>query len=206
MKAIAIGVRWVGVLILSCWTALPSCAETLVENIAGQNLGDAQWIWSPAHSRNEVPVGDCYFRKSFKLGTPEVGEVQITADNQFQLFVNGQPVGQGADWRQLEVYDISKHLKKGVNTIAVQVTNIDEGSAGLVARVLVKETGGTFTSYYSTPEGGKILSHSKLVAGGAIKFYEFEVFEVRDGKVTYTQLVPEIKEAPDYDGALAAVR
>ena len=27
-----------------------------------------------------------------------------------------------------------------------------------------------------------------------------------DGKVTYTQLVPEIKEEPDYDKALAAVR
>ncbi|MHC4959579.1 MAG: DUF6265 family protein [Planctomycetota bacterium] len=46
--------------------------------------------------------------------------------------------------------------------------------------------GGTFTSYYSTPEGGKILSHSRLVAGGAVKFYEFELFEVVDGKVMYT--------------------
>jgi thiol peroxidase len=27
-----------------------------------------------------------------------------------------------------------------------------------------------------------------------------------DGKVAYTQLVPEIKEEPDYDQALAAVR
>jgi beta-galactosidase/beta-glucuronidase len=135
MKAIAVGVRWVGVLIFSCWMALPICAATLVENVAQQDDSFAQWIWSPAHPKNEVPVGDCYFRKSFKLGTPELGEIQITADNQFQLFVNGQPIGQGADWRQLEVYDISKQLKKGVNTIAVQVTNIDEGSAGLVARV-----------------------------------------------------------------------
>ena len=162
MKAVAVGVRWFGVLILSGWMALPSCAETpakdapskdtlvkdtLVENVAGEDDVDAQWIWSPAHAKNEVPVGDCYFRKSFKLGSPELGEVQITADNDFQLFVNGQPVGQGADWRQLEVYDISKQLQKGVNTIAVQVTNIDEGSAGLVARVLIKEAGGTFTSY-----------------------------------------------------------
>ena len=46
--------------------------------------------------------------------------------------------------------------------------------------------GGTFTSYYSTPEGGKIVSHSTLVSGGKLKFYEFEVFEVVGGKVVYT--------------------
>jgi len=163
MMAINVGVRWVGLLIIWGATLLPTRAQSptrsettvddaprkssLVEDVAKQDDSDAQWIWSPAHEKNEVPVGDCYFRKSFKLGNPELGEVQITADNQFQLFVNGQPVGQGVDWRQLDVYDISEHLQKGVNTIAVQVTNIDEGSAGLVARVLVKETGGTFTSY-----------------------------------------------------------
>jgi hypothetical protein len=46
--------------------------------------------------------------------------------------------------------------------------------------------GGTFHAHYSTPDGGKIVSYSKLVAGGALKFYEFELFEVVDGKVTYT--------------------
>lgn len=46
--------------------------------------------------------------------------------------------------------------------------------------------GGTFTSYYSTPEGGRILSHSTLVSGNSLRFYEFEVFQVRDGKVLYT--------------------
>lgn len=147
MMAIADGVRWVGVLILCGWTALPSVADSLVENLDTQDQSDAQWIWSPAHTKNMVPVGDCFFRKSFKLSAPELGEIQITADNQFQLFVNGQPVGQGVDWRKLEVYDISKQLKKGLNTIAVQVTNIDEGSAGLVARVLVKQSGGTFESH-----------------------------------------------------------
>ncbi len=39
--------------------------------------------------------------------------------------------------------------------------------------------GGTFHAYYSTPEGGKILSHSYLVKGDKRVFYEFEVFECR---------------------------
>ncbi len=27
----------------------------------------ANWIWSPAYAKDEVPVGDCYFRKTFSL-------------------------------------------------------------------------------------------------------------------------------------------
>ena len=36
---------------------------------------------------------------------------------------------------------------------------------------------GTFDAYYSTAEGGKILSHSKLSKGEKVEFYEFELFE-----------------------------
>ena len=43
--------------------------------------------------------------------------------------------------------------------------------------------GGTFVAHYSTPAGGRILSHSKLMRGGTEAFYEFEVFEPRDGTV-----------------------
>ncbi len=56
-----------------------------------------QWIWSPAQPlEKNVPPGDCYFRKSFSLGQPESGEVQIACDNAYELFVNGRPVAEGA--------------------------------------------------------------------------------------------------------------
>jgi hypothetical protein len=38
--------------------------------------------------------------------------------------------------------------------------------------------GGTFSTYYCTPDGGKIMSYSRLLKGGAVSFHEFEVFEV----------------------------
>ena len=134
MKAIAVSTRtWV--LLILCLLALPATAQ------------EPQWIWSSAHQKNKVPAGDCFFRKSFDLKAPELGEVQITADNRFELFVNDQPIGKGEDWRQLQVFDISKHLRKGRNCVAVKVTNTDIGSAGLVARMLIKENGGTFESY-----------------------------------------------------------
>ncbi len=89
------------------------------------------------------PEGDCYFRKTFTLGTPEQGEIQIGADDGYELYVNGQKVGTGNNWKVLDVYDITAQLVQGTNVVAVKATNKQHGSAGLVARVLVKAQGGT---------------------------------------------------------------
>ena len=122
----------------------------LVSDIRAQRDGlflDAQWIWSPAQNKDEVPVGDCFFRKTFSMGKPEAGQIQITADNRFELIINGRPVGTGNDWRQMQVYDVTKLLSRGKNCVAVRATNSDPGAAGLVARVLVKERGGTYEAF-----------------------------------------------------------
>ncbi|HEX6962833.1 MAG TPA: HEAT repeat domain-containing protein [Lacipirellula sp.] len=119
---------------------------------AHANDGEAHWIWSPAQTKNEIPVGECYFRKSFDLaGAAEGAEVQITADNEFELTVNGQPVATGVDWRKLQVHDIAKLLRKGRNTVAVRVLNKEVGAAGLAARVIIKQAGGTYEGF-STDE------------------------------------------------------
>ena len=161
MRAVAFGTQIFGILVLSLVTSGLVLGEEKTQDKAPvakpvakkmqpqrrRQSATPRWIWSPSHTKNEVPVGECFFRKSFKLGTPEVGEVQITADNQFELFVNGQPVGEGQDWRKMQSFDISKFLQKGKNSIAVRVANIDEGSAGLAALVLIKEQGGTFEAH-----------------------------------------------------------
>jgi putative heme-binding domain-containing protein len=132
----------------ACLLAGSALAQDLVENVTNE-LGSAEWIWSPAHTKNEVPVGICYFRKTFDLTDPDVGEVQVTADNEFELFVNGQAVGKGNDWRQLNVFEISQHLVRGRNSVSILVRNTDEGTAGLVGRVLVREKGGTYVNHPS---------------------------------------------------------
>lgn len=58
--------------------------------------------------------------------------------------------------------------------------------------------GGRFTAHYSTPEGGKILSHSRLMHGEEESFYEFEVFELRDG-VLHLQPYPGGKKAGGFE-------
>jgi putative membrane-bound dehydrogenase-like protein len=121
--------------------------------------GDAQWIWSPAQTKNEVPAGACYFRKTFTAQSTAEAQIQITADNRFELFVNGRPIATGADWRQMQIHDITSHLRSGKNVVAVKVTNDDTGAAGLVARVLLRQQGGTFESYSSDPSWKTSLQH-----------------------------------------------
>lgn len=129
-----------------CIVGGSAVGQDLIENVTNE-LGSAEWIWSPSHTKNEIPVGECYFRKTFEVTDPDIGEVQITADNEFELFVNGKAVGTGNDWRQLKVFEISPHLVRGQNSVSIRVSNTDEGSAGLVGRILIREKGGTYVNH-----------------------------------------------------------
>lgn len=113
-------------------------------------LSDAQWIWSPAYAKDEVPEGTCFFRKSINIENPkpiELGVVYISADNQYELYVNGNRVGDGGDWRKMQTFDIAAHLRRGPNVIAVKAMNTDAGAAGLVARVLLQHNGSSAESH-----------------------------------------------------------
>src|SRR5262245_27810788 len=90
--------------------------------------GEAEWIWTPAQTRNEAPIGDCYFRKVFEASPAEEAVVHITADNAFAMSINGQPVAEGVDWRKMQFVDITKYLRSGRNVIAVKVTNAEVGA------------------------------------------------------------------------------
>ncbi|MBI3836567.1 MAG: HEAT repeat domain-containing protein [Planctomycetia bacterium] len=138
------------------WCAV-ACSRTLVVGIlaAGVMLAqgetasakEAQWIWSPAYEKELAPAETCYFRKTFNLGAPEQGTIQIACDDRYDLYVNGRHVGAGQQWKLLDVYDITKYLVQGPNTVAVKAVNTEQGSAGLVARVVVKQQGNTHVDY-----------------------------------------------------------
>lgn len=100
---------------------------------------EAQWIWSPQHAKDDVPQGNAYFRKTFTLRAPTAGQVTITADDVYELFINGRRVGTGDSARNLYEYDVSRYLIRGRNTIAVKATNRTGKTAALVARVLVQQ-------------------------------------------------------------------
>lgn len=102
------------------------------------NAQEAQWIWSPEHPRGQAAEGDCYFRKTMQLGAVEQATVTITADDSYELFINGRRTGAGNSIRQMEQYDVTGLLVRGRNVISIRVNNVTAGPAALAARVLVK--------------------------------------------------------------------
>ena len=108
---------------------------------------EAQWIWSPQHAKDSVPAGEsCYFRKSFICRAPEGGQIAIAADDQFELFVNGRRVGAGEANRKLAEFDLARSLTRGTNIIAIRVQNRSGRTAGVAARVTIRE-GGQWVSH-----------------------------------------------------------
>jgi hypothetical protein len=109
---------------------------------------EAQWIWHPDHEKESVPEGACYFRKTFEGPEPEAGQITITADDSYELYVNGRLVGRGNSQKRMDEYDIKRFLNRnGANTIAVRVENQRGNTGGLAARVMVKDIDGPWRSY-----------------------------------------------------------
>jgi alpha-L-rhamnosidase len=119
-------------------------------------ISDSSWIWYPEGDPTQtVPAGSRYFRTEIEL--PDGAEVtsaqvQITADDAFVLYANGERVLASADsaeaWRTVRVADIRAHLHEGANTLAVEATNGGGpfgagGPAGLLAVVHVEAADGT---------------------------------------------------------------
>jgi len=100
---------------------------------------EPNWIWSPDNALDKEPLGPCFFRREFKANANPItsAEVEIAADDEYELFINGQSIGRGNKWQQLDHYDIKQHLIDGPNVIAV-LGNNRGGQAGLVARVKIE--------------------------------------------------------------------
>lgn len=101
---------------------------------------EPQWIWASEGQPLTSPAASAYFRATFQLDDPQAGQIEITADNSYSLWINGERIGAGIDWQQIDRFDLKSRLIKGKNVIAVLGQNSD-GPAGLVARVTLKDGG-----------------------------------------------------------------
>jgi len=92
------------------------------------------WVWhESADASRGVPTGaTVYLRRHLDVAEP-VAEawLRISADDAYELYVNGQRVGAGDNWAQPERYDLAPLLRTGDNLIAVKASNNEAGPAGL---------------------------------------------------------------------------
>jgi len=96
-------------------------------------LWKAQWITSASAPDRDLAI--VHFRKTIELlQQPTHFIVNVSADNQFVLYVNGHRVGSGpsradlAHWRY-ESYDLAPFLLKGSNVLAATVWNFGTHAA-----------------------------------------------------------------------------
>src|SRR5882724_2455046 len=106
--------------------ALISATAQLSPELA-RDLWSARWITSADAPQRDQAV--LHFRKVIELGqVPDHFFVQVSADNQFAFYANGQWIGAGpahsdlAHWRY-ESYDIAPSLHAGKNVLAATVWN-----------------------------------------------------------------------------------
>ena len=122
----------------------PPVAPSVLANEAANPLAQAKWIWfnegNPAAS---APVAKRFFRRVVTLegdAKIESAHVFMTADNTFDLFVNGQPAGTGDSFHETYTLEVAAMLRPGSNVLAVEGENGGDAPnpAGLIGALVVK--------------------------------------------------------------------
>lgn len=98
---------------------------------------DVQWIWfNEGDPTISAPEGTRFFRRTLKVArSADEAVLDITADNAFTVWINGNLVGSGDDWKKIYRFDIRKHIVDGKNVVAVEAKVSKSGPAGLLVRL-----------------------------------------------------------------------
>jgi hypothetical protein len=111
----------------SSWNHAGVTPTPPVTAIYGLEDSTATPVWDPQSTVKST----CYMRKRFGLpAAPVVAQCTLSADDEYELFVNGKRIGGDGGWwawRRAETYDITKSLNAGDNVIAVRCTDVQEG-------------------------------------------------------------------------------
>lgn len=124
-------------------------------------LARASWVWS------DESDSLCNLRRTFTLAArPTNATVLITADNGYELYVNGSLVGSdvgagGEIWQSVERYDITSRLAPGRNVIGIHGLDLG-GLRGVIAAVQV-ETADRPPLEFVTDENWRATSSGKPV-------------------------------------------
>jgi alpha-L-rhamnosidase len=111
---------------------------------AHDSLEKAKWIWhregNPAGS---APVGNRFFRRVVTVdGSSPIAtaHMTMTADNAFELWVNGSNAGRGENFHLPYELDVKPLLKPGENVLAVRAENSGDAPnpAGLIGTLVIR--------------------------------------------------------------------
>lgn len=109
-------------------------------------LGQARWIWAnEGQPQIAASTGRRLFRRVIDVAEGlRSATVWMTADNSFQLVVNGERTSDGGNFNQLYCSDIAAKLKPGLNNLVVVASNSDTqpNPAGLIGSIVLRYADG----------------------------------------------------------------
>ena len=130
--------------------AIPSCAFAVAARLEPEKADTSreaplgQWIWLDGGAPPDTVV----FRRVFALPGParvRRSSVRLTADNAYELYVNGRRIGSHDRWQELRSYDVTNALRpERQNVVAIQVVNTGHEGGLLFGMRVEMEDGRTF--------------------------------------------------------------
>jgi hypothetical protein len=107
-------------------------------------LKHAKWMWhNEGNPAAQAPVAKRYFRRVLRIDSNQALESAIafaTADNSFELTINGTKVLDGSNYHEVDSGAVTSHLKPGDNLIALTAENAGEkpNPAGVICAIRLK--------------------------------------------------------------------
>ena len=102
------------------------------------DFSNASWIW-----HQNTAGSTAYFRKQLKFTDAiEQISVLITADDSFELRMNGRLIVSAADWQKPQHYTILRPVAREESVIVIKANNAD-GAAGLICKIVAKLRNGS---------------------------------------------------------------
>lgn len=100
------------------------------------DFAGSKWIRHP-------DAGSAHFRKVISLGRPVAAfEILITADDSFELWVNGRMIGSASDWQKPGRFEVKTPIARENSVVAVRSVDTG-GAAGIICRLVVRFDDGT---------------------------------------------------------------
>jgi len=117
------------------------------------------WIWdSVTFNKQTVRL---WHRFEVPKTNPIVrAELRIAADNAFKVWLDGQELGSGSDWRTLSIYHLEGTLNPGAHVLAVEGFN-DNDQAGVILGFRLETANGQIVEIRSDPASWRVVPNSE---------------------------------------------
>lgn len=118
----------------------------------------AEWIWFPeGEPARHAPTEQRFFRKKFVLPEgrkPERARLRVSADDKFTVHINGERLGDGADWKAGRQFEgVARALQPGTNVLTIAAenlpANVPANPAGMIATLEIEVAGGDLMTLHS---------------------------------------------------------